>query len=320
MNKQEAKKLEEKVLANVAKSAKYILALSGGADSVFLLHILQNHKLIAAHLNHKIRQESDKDQEFVEKLCQKLEVPLETHSVDIKKIKNKRGLEENGRIERYKFFNKLAKKHQAKYILTAHHADDNLETILMNFTRGGGLSALSGMEIQSENLLRPLLHISKNEILAYLKFHKIKFREDKTNKDTKFTRNFLRHEVIPRLKKINPNIESTIAKNSNNIKEIEDFINKKSLSWIKANASKNHSSLPLKKFQKLHPALQKNILRNLHKIISTSNKNLESTHIDEAITLAKRNIGNKKKKMGKINLYINSGRLYLEKIGKKVQY
>lgn len=322
MNKQEAKKLETKVLKNIPKG-KLILGLSGGPDSVFLLHILRNHDLIAAHLNHKIRKAADADEKFVKSLCENLEIPLETSQVDIKaKSKSsKRGLEECGRIERYKFFNKLAKKHKTKTIITAHHADDNLETILMNLVRGGSLKALAGMCLEEkfkEHILqRPLLYTSKKEILAYLKLHKIPYCKDLSNLDTTFTRNNLRHKIIPQLSKINPNLPSTIAKNHENLAEISDYLEKESEKWLKK-FPKN--TFPAKEFTKLHPALQKSILITLHKIHIGNTTNLESIHIKDAITLIHNNIGNKKKRMGKLSLYIQNAWISLENIDKKVQY
>ena len=319
MNKQEAKKLKQRILKKIPRE-KFILGLSGGPDSVFLLHILKDQNIVAAHLNHKIRKEADQDQEFVEKLCNTLDIPLETIKIDIKaeSKKSKRGLEETGRIERYKFFKKLAQKHQAKTVITGHHADDNLETILMNFTRGGGLKALAGMKIEDKmnniTLLRPLLHTSKSDILAYLKLNKIPYQNDYTNLDTKYTRNNLRKEIIPKLCKINPNLPSTIARNHQNLAEIDDFLEKESQKWIAKNClDKNFTKFPRGQIIKKHPALQKAILITLYKIHTGHATNLESIHIKETLALIHNNIGNKKKKMGKIEISLKKGNFHLDK-------
>lgn len=315
MNEQQAHKLEQKILAKVP-NRKMVLGLSGGPDSVFLLHILRDKKIIAAHLNHQIRQDSDSDQEFVEKLCNKLQIPLETLKVNImeKSHEIRRGWEETGRIYRYEFFKKIAKKHRATTIVTAHHADDNLETILMNFTRGGGLKALTGMQtedkIDNKKLLRPLLSVSKEQILEYLDYYGIKYRQDMSNFDTKYTRNNLRHEVIPKLTEINPNIASTVARNHQNLAEINDFLEESALNWIRKHSL---TDLPANEFTDLHPALQKSILITLHKLHIGNTQNLESIHVHEAIELIHNNVGNKKKKMGKIEIQLKKGRIVLKK-------
>lgn len=315
MNKQEAQKLERSILSKVSKG-RMILGLSGGPDSVFLLHLLKKHDIVAAHLNHKIRSEANKDQDFVEKLCNTLNIPLETIEVDIEEKSQElgRGIEEVGRLYRYEFFRNLAEKHQAKTIITGHHADDNLETILMNFTRGGSLRALAGMSIEDKidntHLLRPLIHTPKSKILDYLKLHKIPYLIDASNKDIKYTRNNLRHEVIPRLNEINPNLVSTIARNHQNLAEINDFLDESALAWIKKYSSNN---IPVQEFNQLHPALQKAILINLHQLHIGNILNLESIHVQEALQLIHNNIGNKKKKMGKIHLQLKKGRIILKK-------
>ncbi len=309
MKLQEAKKLENKVLEklknHLKKNDTVILALSGGPDSVFLLEMLKKLplKIIAAHVNHHLRKESDKDQKFVENLHETI-----TKSAKIAELsqKNKAGIEETGRKIRYEFFQKLAKTSKAKYILTAHHADDNLETIIHNLTRGTTLKGLAGIEEISQNLFRPLLEITKDEIIAYLKIRKIPYLTDKSNKDTIYKRNDIRKNIVPHLKKLNPNLPKLLAKNTKNLREIDDFLQKEAQKWLKQN-----QNLDAKKFRTLHPALQKTILKELHKTHAKTTKNLESIHFEEVLTLINNNIGNKKKKLGQLTVTIKNNQIHL---------
>lgn len=306
MNEQEAKKLEKKVLSKLQEyiGEKTVIAgISGGADSVFLLHFLQQLpcKTIAAHLNHQIRDEADEDQKFVEKFANN----PESHKEKI--AAQKGNLEENGRKARYKFFNKLAKKHKAQFIITAHHADDNLETALFNFTRGASLQGLSGMQELEGNLLRPLLQFSKKEITDYLQLKNIPYKEDHTNQDNSYSRNFLRNEVIPQLKQLNPNIAQTYAQNANNLREIDQHLNQEAKKHLKT-----HENLA-KPFKEQSLPLQKVILRQMYQELIGDTRNLENIHIKECLALIHANIGNKKKKLGKATLTIQKGLILLEK-------
>lgn len=254
------------------KNKKVVLALSGGPDSVYLLHKLRKKglKIIAAHFNHKIRSnDSDLDQKFCKKLCKKLKIEFETENFDVKKYAKakKMNLEEAARKKRYEFLAKIKEKHNAKYIVTAHHADDNIETFLMNFLRGAGLNGLKAMQTQNNDLIRPLLTTSKQEILEYLKIYKLKYRLDKTNNDPKLTRNKLRLEVIPKLKEIQPNLIEVFNKNISNINEINDFIDSK--------ANENSKN----------PVLKKAYIVQLYKNIHNSTKGLTQAAIDRCSNL-----------------------------------
>lgn len=327
MNPQESKKLEKKIheiLGEFLKKNDTVIAgISGGPDSIFLLEFLAKFpiKIIVAHLDHKLRKESGKDEKFVKEFTEKLNnnsIPDQKFStlskaVDIKKIskKSKKGIEETGRQERYKFFKNLAKKNNAKFIITAHHADDNLETILLNLTRGATLQGLTGMKILDQNLLRPLLPITKTQIQDYLKHKKIPFLIEKSNLTDEYNRNLIRNKAIPHLKKINPNIALTTAKNTENLREIQDYLTTQAKNWLKKHPK---IKLPAAPFTKLHPALQKIILREAYKNLTGSTQNLENTHINEILHLINQNIGNKKKKFGKLLATLKNGTITIEKI------
>ena len=325
MNQQECKKLEEKISKKLTEYIKkndvVIAGISGGPDSVFLLKmlVLSNSKILVAHVNHMLRgKQSDGDEKFVKDLAKEYNTIFSSKKSDIKKLskKHKTGLEETGRKIRYEFFNDLAKKHKAKFIITAHHADDNLETVIMNFIRGSGIKGLSGMKelglvsgSKNIHLLRPLLTVPKNKIADYLKSKKIQYRIDKSNSDKKFKRNFIREEIIPQLKKLNPNITESISKNIENIKEVSEFMINSARKWIKKNVLNKHfTEFNAKSFRKQSSAIQKQILIEIHKILTGTAKNLEKIHIEEVLKIINNvKVGNKKKQLGKLVVSIKSG-------------
>ncbi len=317
MNKQEIQKLEIKIfnkLSRIKESDTVIAAISGGADSIFLLHFLKqlDCNLIVAHLNHQIRKEANSDEEFVEQMA--APTKFESKRLNIEEIskKQKKGLEEIGRMERYKFFNKLAQKYQAKFITTAHHADDNLETIILNLSRGASLEGLAGMQELEGNLFRPLLEVSKKQILSYLASNNIPHKEDHTNNDKNYSRNFVRLEIIPKLKELNPSLEETVARNSRNLRSLSKELEEKAQNWINENQL-SESRIPLKNFNTLSPTLKQYILRQLHQNLIGHCNNLESIHIEEVLTLISRNIGKKRKKLGKLSASIEKQHLLLKK-------
>ena len=317
MNPQEIKKLEQKTLRALEPIHKktVIAAISGGPDSIFLLYFLvqTNAKIIVAHLDHQLRTSSKKEAKFIEEQAKKhsLEYEFCTKPIATIATEQKIGIEEAGRNARYQFFNQLAEKHQAQYILTAHHADDNLETKLLNFTRGAAIDGLSGMPTFNGNLFRPLLDITKQEILSYLKAKNITYLQDESNQDTKYSRNFLRHEVIPKLKSLNPNLTSTSAKNSNLLRETADFLNQEAKTWLKQN--RTHNQIPAAPFRQLHPALQRSIIHTLYKDTLGHTQNLESSHIQEVLQTITGQHGNKTKSLSGLTFYLKSGVITVEK-------
>lgn len=196
-----------------------IIGFSGGADSTALLHLLHDLpgyelKLIAAHLNHSLRgKASDLDELFCRQTAQKLGILFESSCTDVKKRAEERGLnlEDAGRQFRRDFFEKISKKYNANTIVLAQHADDQAETVLMRLLRGSGATGLSGMEYRNQyGYIRPLLDISRKEIVSWLVNEGIPWREDESNNDTAFLRNRIRHELLPLLETYNPNIRQTL--------------------------------------------------------------------------------------------------------------
>lgn len=217
----------------IENNSKLLIAFSGGPDSVFALHFFHQFKnkykaeLIAAHVNHNLRgNDSEQDQIFCEKICNELKIPIFIISVEVEKFarKNNQSIEEAARNLRYNFFEEISNQEKVDYIITAHNSDDNTETVLLNLIKGTGLSGLSGIPIKRGKIVRPILSLSKKEILEFLELNKINFRIDKSNYEVDFERNKLRNIVIPEIEKINPSLNSTLRNFSSNISTINLFI------------------------------------------------------------------------------------------------
>ena len=228
------------------KDKKLLIAISGGLDSVVLYHLLSTLKfdISLAHCNFNLRgKESDLDEEFVKKLSQKTSNQIFIKSFNTEKYskKNKLSTQIAARELRYTWFQELAEKHNFDYILTAHHADDNLETFLINLTRGTGLEGFTGIPKINGNIVRPLLVFSREEIYEFAKENDIEWREDASNASTKYIRNKIRHQIIPILKEINPSLHSSFKKTMENLQEsqqiIEDTIGEISLSIVETDCS-----------------------------------------------------------------------------------
>jgi tRNA(Ile)-lysidine synthase len=224
-------KLDKHITQNLPflKDKKLLIAISGGIDSVVLTQLLSilNFDISLAHCNFKLRKiASDLDEDFVKKMAQKLDIACFTTQFKTQEFakQNKQSTQVSARNLRYTWFDKLAEKHHFDYVLTAHHADDNLETFLINLTRGSGLDGFTGIPTINENIVRPFLIFSSDEILAFAKENKIDWREDKSNASTKYIRNKIRHQVLPVLKEINPSVIDTFSKTIENLQESKQII------------------------------------------------------------------------------------------------
>jgi len=201
-----------------------IVAVSGGADSVALWHILKNlgYDCVMAHCNFHLRgEESNRDEEFVRRLAEKHQTPFYKIDFDTAKYADENGIsiEMSARNLRYEWFYKLLDELQAQAIAVAHHADDNIETMLMNLVRGTGLRGLTGIPNKNDKVIRPLLCCSRKEIEQYLSENKLEFVEDSTNKQNDYQRNKIRNQIIPLLEKINPSVRQTLYDTSERLNE-----------------------------------------------------------------------------------------------------
>lgn len=211
------------------KGKKLLVAVSGGIDSVVLTHLLHQLKLDLqlAHCNFCLREkESDQDEQFVIELANKLQLKIHTKSFDTQSFaqNNKVSVQMAARQLRYQWFQELVQQEKLDYIITAHNLDDNLETFLINFTRGTGLEGLCGIAEVNETIVRPLLVFSRLLIEKFAIENNIKWREDSSNAETKYIRNKIRHQVIPLLKEINPGLLQSFKQTSKHLLQSRHII------------------------------------------------------------------------------------------------
>lgn len=209
--------------------ASVTVALSGGADSVALLHCLLllrdefDITVSAAHLNHCLRgEESDRDEQFVRELCQSLNVPLACERADVLSVSENEGLsiELAARKVRYEFLERVS----GGLIATAHTASDNIETVLHNMARGTGLKGICGIPPKRDRFIRPLINVTRNEIELYCEQNELQYCTDSTNSDEKYTRNHIRHSVVPKLRGVNAQAVKNTSLMCEALRDDADFL------------------------------------------------------------------------------------------------
>lgn len=201
-----------------------LCALSGGRDSVALLHFLKErgYSLAAAHFDHHLRENSGEDARFCRELCENWGVPFYQGEGDVAAMAG--NTEANARAARYAFLEETAQAIGAQRIATAHNGDDNLETILLHLTRGCGLNGLAGIQPRRGSLVRPMLCVPRAAVDAYVAAHRLAYVEDSSNSDVRFSRNRLRHQVVPVLKSINPRVVEVSAVMAGTLREDLQFL------------------------------------------------------------------------------------------------
>jgi len=316
--------LKEKVKQTIKKynlinpGDNIIIGVSGGPDSICLLHILNELKnelgikLLVCHINHMMRKEADSETEYVKKICENMNIQCFVQKVDVQKQaeEQKLGTEEMGRNVRYSFFEEVAKKTNSNKIATAHNSNDKVETVLMNMLRGSGLSGLKGIEpIRDGKFIRPLIETEREEIEKYCEENNLNPKYDKTNNENIYTRNKIRNELIPYIKKeFNENILRTINRLSEVATEENEYLEKQVANIFeeicvnKNEHEETHTShiaphtsikLDLKEFNKLELVIKRRvILYTINKVLGTT-AGIEKINIDDIIKLCKNNIGNK---------------------------
>jgi tRNA(Ile)-lysidine synthetase-like protein len=286
-----------------------ILAVSGGVDSMVLFDmVIRNHpreKIIVAHFDHSLRwTESDGDRDLVANICNRENIQFEVEKMDIATIANdeKMSIEAVARKYRYRFLERVAEKYSAKYILTAHHLDDRIETAMFNLIRGtklGGIHALWELKIKNEqlNIIRPFIYALKSEILEYAWEKHIEYREDSSNMSTDYQRNHLRLEVLPRFEKINPEYRQSIQ---NFIEYTEDL-----KLWIDseiANFLWERKSFSVKDFGEKSSFFQKEIIRYIYEQANSGTIGLSEGNIEELLRYVLTANGGTEKKIGNLML------------------
>ncbi|MDD2927590.1 MAG: tRNA lysidine(34) synthetase TilS [Candidatus Omnitrophica bacterium] len=265
-----------------------LVAVSGGTDSVCLLYLLQDlsrllgFKLQVAHLDHMLRKGSAKDSEFVRRLGVKLGIPVVIGKVNVRRLAKKGSLEEIARNARLMFLLKVAKGIKADKIALAHNLDDQAETVLMRILRGTGLYGLAGIlpkrKLYGFTVIRPLIRVQRREIEAFLKRKKIKPRIDRTNFQDTYFRNKLRNKLIPLLKEqYNPRIKDVLSNMAEGIAFDYDYLNRQALRLARGKRNRINTA----KFLKLHPSMQRLILRLHISRLQGSTRRITFRHIKE---------------------------------------
>ena len=271
-----------------------IIGFSGGADSSAILHYLASRtkNLLAVHINHMIRgKEALRDELFCKTVCQRYGVQFLSYRVDVPRLasERKQGLEETAREERYKIFNKLLQQYpEYKCLVTAHNANDNAETVIFNLARGSGTNGMTGIKPTLGKIYRPLIYCSKNEILEYCKRNSISYVNDSTNLDKDYTRNYIRHDIVPMLEKLNPSFLDSCTRMCENIRDDEKYI--KSVCDKIIEESKITKRAATDVLLGLEKVLLVRILKHM------ANDNLDRKSIDSCIALVKN---------GSVGQYIN---------------
>ena len=271
-------------IKNQIKSKTVVVATSGGPDSMCLLNLINQNtdlKIICAHVNHKLREESEKEAQMVKNYCTSNNITYEYYEL----TNYKGNTEAYAREKRYKFFEKIIKKYNSKYLLTAHHGDDLVETILMKIIRGNLDNLVGFKKLTKRNnyyIYRPLIDKTKEEILNYCKNNNIKYAIDKTNFEDTYTRNRIRKYILPELKKENKYIHNNFIKLSNKIEEYEEYINKEVDNKIKD--IYKEEIINIKKLNKEEKIIKEKILYKILKTIYKEDiKLIKQKHIDQIL-------------------------------------
>lgn len=277
---------------NLNKNNYIVIGCSTGPDSMCLLDLLtkeNKYNIVVAHINHNVRKQSIKEEKYLKEYCQKNNIIFESMKIESYKENN---FENEARTKRYKFYEEILNKYNTKHLFLAHHGDDLIETILMKIVRGSNLEGYAGIKEISYNhkyyIVRPLINYNKDDIIKYNKENKIKYYIDKTNKDTKYTRNRYRKKLLPILKKEDININNKFLNYSNTLLEYDNYI-KEEVNDILKIIYKNNN-IDINKFNTYKPFIKKNIiyciLNNIYNNISNI---VTERHINSILSLIDNN-------------------------------
>lgn len=332
--------MQSKVLETIQKynliqpNDKVVIGVSGGPDSMSLLYILNklkqklNFEIVVAHINHMIREEADEETEYVKNWCDRLNVKCYIKKINIieKSDFEKIGTEEAGRKARYDFFEEVLNEVGANKIATAHNANDNAETVLMNIFRGSGTSGLKGIEpIRDGKYIRPIIECERQEIENYCEENNLQPKIDKSNFENTYTRNKIRNIIIPQIKKeFNPNIIESLNKLSKLASQENEFLDKYVINLVERelkiyedteNKKIDTFILDLKKFNQQERFIKSKVILYAIKEVMGTTQGIEKIHVDDIISLCEKNVGNKYLTPNKnTKVLVNKGKIYISKI------
>ncbi|GMR22296.1 MAG: tRNA lysidine(34) synthetase TilS [Acidobacteriota bacterium] len=286
--------------AMVRPAERVLIGLSGGPDSVALTHALfelttkLGIQLIAAHLHHGLRVEADDDQAFCHELADALHLPFVAGRIDVASRAKaaKRSIEDEARRARYAFLSSQAAYQGCERIAVGHTMDDQAETFMMRLARGSGVRGLSSVYpvVKKENIdiIRPLIDVRRHEIVAYLEQRGLSYRDDASNRDRRFTRNRLRHDVLPYVAdELNPRLVEALARSAEILRDEEEFMEtraRKVFDETKA-IGKTGISLSVSALGALHPALRRRLTRLAVEHVNGNTANLTSSHVADVLAL-----------------------------------
>lgn len=286
----------------VSHGQHIVIGVSGGADSICLFHILRSLqeeyalRLTVAHVNHGMRQEAHEDATFVESLCKEWQIPYKEHRCNIVQLAKDQKISEEvaGRNERYKFFEQIRSAYKADKIAVAHTMNDQAETMLMRLVRGSGVKGLGAIMAKRDHIIRPLLTMTREEVEAYCYDNGLAFKEDATNKMEIYTRNKMRLQVLPILKKeFNPKVIQAVSQAATQLQETEDYLETQTKAAYKLTTQEHKSgySINIKLLRSFHQVIQSRVIRMAIERHLGSLKNISHTNISDILSLMDKQSG-----------------------------
>ena len=312
--------MQNKIISNLKslidnEKHHFLLAVSGGIDSMVLLKFFQkNHesfRFSVAHINHNYHSDAKKMENLVNDQCDQMNNDLIIENIFLKGVSS--NIESNFRKMRYSKLEEIRKEIKADFILTAHHADDQVETILMKILNSSGLDGLQGLRKVNQNIIRPMHNISKSEISDYASLNNVKYINDPTNSDDMFTRNFLRMNVIPELQKIKNDIHIPFNNFTDRIDEVHDLIAFNVQNFCNSDSyvvSDNVIEINKSEFYNLPFLVQLRIISNL--CIDVKNS-FSKTDLREIKDLLRKNLTGSSKKVNKNTIFVDRNSLFIYK-------
>jgi tRNA(Ile)-lysidine synthase len=331
-------KFRKAVTDMISLNSRVLVAVSGGPDSIVLLHLFKklslenpNIKLAIAHLNHLSRgEDSNKDSVFVVELGKKTKLDTFVEAIDVSLLRKNTNtsFQESARLIRYDFLRRIFSQWKGDLIALGHNADDQAETVLINLLRGSGLLGLTGIRAQRDIFIRPLHGCFRSEIDDYIHAHDLKYCSDETNFENKYLRNKVRLELIPFLELYNPKIKSILTVTSAILTDDEDYlvkqVDEKLIEVDFRYCENSYTSLDIKLLNSQHPAMQKRLVRHAIFISKGNLRSISVRHILEILRLVKCGVSSKEIHLpnGLVALFVDGkltfcNKSYVEKVVKK---
>lgn len=281
----------ELVRAGVRPADVVVAAVSGGPDSMVLLSLLEQiyfgreRKLVVAHINHGLRKAAEEEERLVADYAKKHKLQFVSRKISLGG--ELAGIEERARELRYATLQEIACAHKARWVITAHTADDQVETVIANWLRGSGVRGLGGMHLVAGNIIRPMLNIQKQKLLDYAKKHKLQYAIDESNANLQFTRNRIRHQLLPSLRKFNPQIDSQLWSNSQVWRQVDEALTELARIYLRrvGKVTKDRAVISISKLRELTPLMQVEVVKLSIRMVGGSLTDLGQSHFAEVMKL-----------------------------------